>query len=73
MPKVSIEQFRAWVAGATEDQVLCAKAKLLAEATVAEKMIEACNIQLDYWDKYNFNDITRLAKSLEIEPPQASD
>lgn len=71
--KVSIEDFRLKVMQSDESQVVCIKAQLLKEFSACEKMIDICNAQLDFWDLYNFKDITRLARSLEIEPPQASD
>jgi len=71
--KVSIDKFYEWCASADEYQLISAKAKLLVEINGAERMLWAVNKRLDYLEKFNVENITKLAKSLEIEPPQASD
>lgn len=71
--KMSINEFRVWCAGQDEYALLCAKAKLLKEINAGEKMLHAVNARLDYLEMFSVENITKLAKSLEIEPPQASD
>ena len=70
---MNLEQFRVWCAGQDEYALLCAKAKLLNEINAGEKMLHAVNARLDYLETINFHNITKLAKSLEIQPPEASD
>jgi hypothetical protein len=70
---MSIDEFRVWCVGQDEPALLCAKAKLLKEINAGEKMLHAVNARLDYLEKFSVENITKLAKSLEIEPPQASD
>ena len=71
--KMSIEDFRVWCAGQDEDGLICAKAKLLKELNAGEKMLHAVNARLDYLERFSFENITKLSKSLEIEPPMASE
>lgn len=71
--KMSIDDFRVWCAGQDEYALLCAKAKLLKEINAGEKMLRAVNARLDYLEMFSVENITKLAKSLEIEPPVGSD
>lgn len=71
--KMSIDEFRVWCAGQDEYALLCAKAKLLKEINAGEKMLHAVNARLDYLEMFSVENITKLAKSLEIEPPLGSD
>ena len=81
--KVSIEDFRKQLASMTYEQLLCAQAKLCAELTAGEKMAhmtaeelqkrEDVQRMISYRDYITPENIINRARSLEIEPPQASD
>lgn len=73
MAKMTLEQFRAWCAGQDEEQLLCAKAKLLNEINAGEAMLHAVNKRLEYLEMITPENCTKRANSLIIEPPHASE
>lgn len=73
MAKMTLDQFRAWCAGQDEEQLLCAKAKLLNEINAGEAMLHAVNKRLEYLEMITPENCTKRAKSCEILPPEVSD
>lgn len=68
MGKVNTEALKMWATRASEAELLCAKAQWLGKATLAEFVLhKIIQPRLDYLEKINFNNITKLAKSLETE------
>jgi hypothetical protein len=74
MKKINLEELKAWATRANEEELLVAKAQYQGKVNLAEFVLfKIIQPRLDYLETINFENCTRRAKSLEIEPPMASE